>query len=580
MNDDSSDSLTQGRRRPIRAEDSVALSQAILHCVNRGLPRTEFLREISQVILDFSGSDAIEIRLSDGDLHYRWQAMRHPTSAVSFDLVTWSICADGTVIPAMAGTSDDLERLCKDVAFRRLDSKMPSCTSNGSFWTRDTWEPISSETPDGADSAAARLCVGGHYRSLAVIRFVVDERTIGLLHIKCERPNAFTRDGVEFYEGVAQMLGLAVAGRRAEAALRERVKELTCLYGIAQVVERGQKSLPELLQHIVELLPSSWQFPEMAAARIVLDGHSYVTPGFREAKYRQTAAIIVERQRRGVVEVVYLEERPELEAGAFLKEEEELIDAVAREVALIVDRKRVEEEKSKLREQLMHADRLASIGELAAGVAHELNEPLSSILGFAQLGKDCPGLPAQAARDIEKVITASLYAREVIRKLMVFARQAPFQQLAINLNEVVEDTLRFLEARCAKAGTQVVRELAAELPHVTADPAQLKQVLVNLVVNAVQAMPDGGTLTVGTRASDSVVSLVVRDTGVGMSPEVQEKIFLPFFSTKDVDEGTGLGLAVVHGIITSHGGSIEVESHPGGGTRFVVLLPVTETDDA
>ena len=113
----------------------------------------------------------------------------------------------------------------------------------------------------------------------------------------------------------------------------------------------------------------------------------------------------------------------------------------------------------------------------------------------------------------------------------------------------------------------------------TADPAQLKQVLVNLIVNAMQAMPDGGTLTISTRMRDDSVSLLVRDTGVGMSPEVQEKIFLPFFSTKDVDEGTGLGLAVVHGIVSSHSGSIEVETQPGQGTRFAVLLPTTTPKD-
>ena len=130
-----------------------------------------------------------------------------------------------------------------------------------------------------------------------------------------------------------------------------------------------------------------------------------------------------------------------------------------------------------------------------------------------------------------------------------------------------------------KKGVEVVRELAQGLPEITADPAQLKQVLVNLVVNAVQAMPDGGTLTVSTRASDSCVLLIVKDTGAGMSEDVREKVLLPFFTTKDVNEGTGLGLAVVHGIVTSHGGSISVESRPGYGTRFEIGLPVTAPDD-
>ncbi|UCC29321.1 MAG: hypothetical protein JSU86_14095, partial [Phycisphaerales bacterium] len=285
-------------------------------------------------------------------------------------------------------------------------------------------------------------------------------------------------------------------------------------------------------------------------------------------------------RRRGVVEVVYLEHRPELEAGVFLEEEEKLIDAVAKEVGLIAERKEAADEKSKLHHQLAHADRLATIGQLAAGVAHELNEPLGSILGFAQLARDCPALPEQASKDVEKVITSSLYAREVIRKLMVFARQMPPQKAQVDVNQVIDDALYFLEARCAKAGIQVVRELAAQVPEVTADPAQLKQILVNLIVNAIQAMPDGGTLTVSTRTSDTSVVLAVRDTGIGMEERVLERVFLPFFTTKDVHEGTGLGLAVVHGIVTSHGGSIDVQSRPGKGTRFEIVLPVTKPRNA
>ena len=283
------------------------------------------------------------------------------------------------------------------------------------------------------------------------------------------------------------------------------------------------------------------------------------------------------------MEVVYLEERPELAAGAFLKEEEKLIDAVAREVALIVERKEAEEEKSTLQHQLIHADRLATIGQLAAGVAHELNEPLSSILGFAQLAKKCPDLPSPAVQDLEKIVTASLYAREVIKKLMVFARQMPPRKADVDLNEVVEDALYFMEAQCAKKDITVLRELAPDMPEITADPAQLKQILVNLVVNAVQAMPHGGALTVSTRSSGSSVQLGVGDTGTGMSEETLDKVFLPFFTTKDVHEGTGLGLAVVHGIVTSHGGSIDVESHPGQGTRFEIRLPLSgpeETQEA
>ncbi len=567
------------QRRSLRSEDSAGLSRKILHCANRSLSRVDFLNEVSRVFMDASVCDAVEVRLSEGNLHYRWQAARRPQSMSRLDLVNWAQDGHGRVIPALSENSD-LESVCGHVAAQSAEGPATFFTKNGSFWTGDTWEPTPrAGAGDGKPSTAAKY-IGGHYRSLAVIRFLVDEATIGLLLVKSERPQSFTEDEVEFYEAAAQTIGLAAADWRAKRALTERVKELTCLYGIAQLVEEGVGKPDEILRRIAALLPPAWQYPESAAAQIVLDGRAYRSPGFAEGVHRQSAEIMVNDQPRGSVEVVYTEDRPEFVEGTFLVEEEKLLGAVAREIGLIVERMEAETEREQLQHQLIHADRLATIGQLAAGVAHELNEPLGGILGFAQLAQKCPQLPLQAARDIEKIITASLYAREVIRKLLVFARQVPARKQWLNLNQVIEDGLYFLESRCSKSGVQVVRELAHDLPQIVADPAQVKQILVNLVVNAVQAMPQGGRLTIGTRVIDSTAELFVEDTGTGMDEATLEKIFLPFFTTKDINEGTGLGLSVVDGIVAAHGGTIEASSRPGLGTRFEIRLPVSGSDEA
>jgi signal transduction histidine kinase len=579
MDVDRSNSAASSGRHIRRRDDSARLSRAILHCATGGVSRIDFFSEVSRELMDFSGCDAVEVRLSSGELHYRWEAARRPEPGSHLEMVRWQRDPDGKVFPA-THENTDLERLCESVARQRFDLARPYFTNHGSFWTGDAWTCLPAVADGDSEARAESLCIGGHYRSVAIIRFSVDDGTIGLLHLKSERPDFFTRQDIEFYEGVAQSLGLAVADRRAERALRERVKELTCLYGIAHIAEELDAPLEEMLQRIVRILPHAWQYPEMAAAAVTLDERQYISPGFQTSKYEQSAEIVIGGRQRGLVQVVYLQERPELAAGPFLVEEEKLIAAVAREVALIVERKEAAREKDTLQQQLIHADRLATIGQLAAGVAHELNEPLGGILGFAQLARKCPGLPDAAAHDIEKIITASLYAREVIKKLLVFARQMPARKVALNLNRVIEEGLFFLEAHCAKTGMRVVRNLAPDLPEIHADPAQLKQVLVNLVVNAVQAMPGGGSLTVGTQADGGIVSLVVKDSGTGISEEILPKIFLPFFTTKDVSEGTGLGLAVVHGIVTAHGGSIDVQSRLGNGSRFEIRLPIIPAEPA
>ena len=252
---------------------------------------------------------------------------------------------------------------------------------------------------------------------------------------------------------------------------------------------------------------------------------------------------------------------------------------MAGQVAPIIERKQAEKDRTKLHDQLRHADRLATIGMLAAGVAHELNEPLGNILGFAQLAQKCPGIPASAGQDIQKIETASLHARKIIRKLLVFARQSPPQKTRVNLNHVVEDGLYFFESRCGKEGIKLVRLLSPDLPEITADPAQLNQVLANLVTNALQSIPGTGRITVQTQFHDGNVYLIVEDTGTGMGKDVLDKIFIPFFTTKDLGQGTGLGLPVVYGIVTANGGSINVKSRPGRGSRFEIQLPVTGPED-
>jgi two-component system NtrC family sensor kinase len=551
------------------------VSYQIMQLALEGLLRVDFLHQASKILMEYSGSDSVGMWLKERGKFYRSEVTRSQIRPFYFEILPLEKDENGRIIPKLRENTW-LDRLSQDIFIGRFDPSLPCFTTTGSFWTEDFERTLSHLPVMKNMSEKDRLSVDKNFHSLILIPVRIKEESLGLLQLKIRDKGSFVGEDVSFFEGVAQTLGIALVHRRAQVELRERVKELTCLYGIAKLEEREDISLEKIIQGIVEILPHAWLYPYIASARIVLDEKSFKTSLFREGGERQTANIVVEGQKRGSVEVVYSEEMPELDEGPFLKEERSLIDTVAREIALIIERRQVERDKERLQEQLRHADRLATIGQLSAGIAHELNEPISSILGFAQLIQKFPNSPEQVKKDNEKIMKASLHAREVVKKLMLFARQMPPQKTRVNLNQIIEESLYFLESRCAKENIKVARLLSKDLPNITADPAQMTQVLVNIIVNAIQAMPDGGQLTIQTNSTQKFVSLMVEDTGMGMEEKVLKQIFLPFFTTKDVGKGTGLGMSVVHGIVKSHGGTIHVHSHVGHGTKFEIQLPIAD----
>jgi signal transduction histidine kinase len=355
--------------------------------------------------------------------------------------------------------------------------------------------------------------------------------------------------------------------------LRERVKELSCLYEISQLSSRPSASLPEILQGVADALPAAWQRSDRVSARVTLDHDEFCSGVTMKPGCGRVEPVIIRGEHRGTVAVGYPSASPD-SANAFLEEEVQLLSEVARQVGLIVDRRETAAEQERLHAKLRHADRLSTLGQLAAGVAHELNEPLSGILGFAQLLDKTPALPEQAHQDIEKIKAATLHARDIIRHLMMFARQTPPSDTRVNLNRLIQESEAIWGARCLAAGVQLDYALNENLPEIVAGDRQLQQVVTNLAVNAIQAMPDGGTLRIETMRDGGWLLLCVKDTGIGIAPELLPRLFDPFFTTKDIDEGSGLGLSVVHGIVAGHEGTISFESTPGSGTAVTVQLPL------
>lgn len=363
----------------------------------------------------------------------------------------------------------------------------------------------------------------------------------------------------------------------ADIKLRERVKELKCLYDLSKIALKAGNDVSVILNKTLEILPDAMQFPNLAEVSITYGKLNYTTKEFSTCKHHISSSIGIGNKKVGALKVGYRAvSKKAATRNLFLTEEKNLIKIVARELSLFIKRAAVEENNKKLEMQLQHSERLAFVGELSAGIAHELNEPLGRILGFAQLVKKNGSLTEQQDTDIDRIIKASLYTREIIKKLMLFSRQMPRQINAVNLNTIVQSILYFIDIRFQSRGIKIVERLDQHLPVIEADSVQISQVLVNLITNAIHAMAGGGKITIATKRKQNQVSLVVSDTGSGMSNEVKRKIFEPFYTTKPVGQGTGLGLSVVQGIVEEHKGKILVSSNPGKGSRFEIVLPLRQ----
>ncbi len=233
------------------------------------------------------------------------------------------------------------------------------------------------------------------------------------------------------------------------------------------------------------------------------------------------------------------------------------------------------EELRTTQKQLAQSEKLASLGRMAAGVAHEINNPLTAVLTFSKLLLDDLDKDDPQREDLQTVVDETLRCRDIVRRLLDFSREAKTKRIPEDINTVIESTLFLVKNQAAFQDIKVVEELASNLPRILLDTGQIKQVLMNMFMNAADAMSGRGTLTISSSCeNDKFLKISIKDTGCGIPEKNISNLFDPFFTTKKVGEGTGLGLSVSYGIIKSHQGSIEVKSKLGEGSEFTIKLPV------
>ncbi len=256
-------------------------------------------------------------------------------------------------------------------------------------------------------------------------------------------------------------------------------------------------------------------------------------------------------------------------------------ERMQRELEALRESERMRRELEEAQKQLVQAEKIASLGRMAAGVAHEINNPLAGVLIYADILMKEIKSNEQWRKDLEEIINQTLRCKQIVARLLEFSRQSLDQQVLFDVNESIRQCVKLLQHQALFHNIEIIQTLETDLPKVPGNPGELEQVFTNLMLNAVDAMEGRGRITICSEPDPAAQQVLLKftDTGPGILPEIREKIFEPFFTTKPVGVGTGLGLSVVYGVIQRHDGSIEVESTHGGGAAFTIRLPLEAPGD-
>lgn len=357
-----------------------------------------------------------------------------------------------------------------------------------------------------------------------------------------------------------------------ENDLKERIKELTCLYEVSSIiVNNDYKELDKTLYSIALSVRRALQFNDDTIVEIHSGPFHLISSALPRKSVTIESDIKIFNEPKGFIIIHYPANKFKKED--FLKEEIILLKTVAVNIGDLLERAAIRENEAVVKRKMEHADRLSILGEITAGIAHELNTPLANILGFAELLKNKENLDLQNAKDIDKIINSAIYSREVVKKLMFFACEMPQNMTEVNIVPVVTEAMNLLESTLTKNEIRYTLQLPKEEVLLKVDTIQLTQVIFNLVLNAIYFSPKNGMIILKMTQTPNKIILKIADEGPGINPENTIKIFQPFFTTKGVGNGSGLGLSVVHGIIKGHRGSIDYKPNTPTGSIFTITFP-------
>ena len=357
-----------------------------------------------------------------------------------------------------------------------------------------------------------------------------------------------------------------------EEKLKERIKELSCLYDISKIAKSTDVSVKEVLKKIVDRISIAFQHENDAICELQYGELRITSNKLPKNSVKIIQAISIDKEEIGQLLIHYSAHK--YTSSDFLEEEYMFLEKLAGEIADVIQKQRLKKLEEEYAQKFVQQDRLMVLEEITASIAHELNTPLANIFGFAEFIVQSERNP-QTLADAQKILNSATHASEIVKKLMYFSCELPQRINQISLHSLVEDALQMLRPTIEKAKLSVV--LNSELNEqdlLYLDAVQMTQVIFNLVSNAIGASKSDTVIRINLTKNDKEVLLEVVDQGSGISKNNIARIFEPFFSTKDVGKGMGLGLSVVHGIVRSHGGEVKVDSALNRGTRFTIILPI------
>ncbi|UCD38196.1 MAG: PAS domain S-box protein [Fidelibacterota bacterium] len=541
----------------------------LLRLIHTSSDLHELMAETTSMLRRWSDCEAVGIRLRHGYDYPYFETRGFPEEHILLEDNLCAVDAQGEPILDSDG-NPLLECMCGNVICGRYDPNKSFFTESGSFWTNCTTDLLATTTDKDRMVRTRNRCNGEGYESVALIPLRVGDQPFGLLQFNDKRKGRFTPELIDQLQRLGNSLAMALAQREAVMALQESEEKYRSL------VESAKETI---LTTDPKGRVASWNSGGQAmlgyAAEDVLGKSLAVL--FPDNAWSEEFQLIQMMDQAGQVKshesVALSREGMRIPVELSISTIRNERGGVAGYSAIIRDIT----ERKQAHEQVARAAKLSALGHMAGGIAHEISSPISTILLHTQFLLKEKDLDDSLRQDLERIEGAATRTREIVNHVLAFARKAPAKPQPCDVEHLLESCLRQFSNEIDQAQVTIERNIETALPILLLDDVQIQQVVLNLLRNAAQAMPEGGVLTISARAhpEEDAVLIQVTDTGVGIPPEHRKNIFDPFFTTKEIGEGTGLGLSLSYGLVEAHGGTIEVESEVGAGSTFTITLPLT-----